>query len=211
MMDLPDDLTAPLQPTGGIELMGEIEVLGDEVLIRRIAGADRSAFVEVFNRWSGRLKAFFLKSGLAPGEAEELTQDVLVTIWQRAGLFDPEKAGAATWIYTIARNRRIDAARRAKRPEPDPNDPVFRPDPEPPAETGFSAEMRDTAVREALTGLPADQAQVVELAFYVGLSHAEIAAQLSAPLGTVKSRLRLAFGRLRDTLGAEFSLELHDD
>lgn len=188
------------------------EAAPDEALILAVARAgDRAAFAELFRRWSGRIRAFLARGGLGAAEAEDLAQEVMVTLWRRAGTFDPARAGAATWIFTIVRNRRIDLARRMRRPEPDPSDPLFAPDPEPSAEAGMAGAVRDARVRTAMGTLGPEQRQVVELAFQAGLSHAEIAAEIGAPLGTVKSRLRLAFGRLREELGAEFSLELRDD
>ena len=184
----------------------------DETLLARIAGEqDRTAFAELFGRFAGRIKAFLMKSGAASDIAEDVAQDVMVTVWRKATSFDPAKASAATWIYTIARNRRIDLIRRQKRPEPDPGDPQFRPDPPASSEAQVAASNRDAQVRRALDCLTEDQREIVRLAFFSGLSHGEIAAEIDAPLGTVKSRLRLAFTRLRKELGAEFAHELVDD
>lgn len=186
--------------------------MSDEALVRAIAGAaDRAAFAELFGRYAGRVKGFMIKAGAPPDLAEEVAQEVMVTVWRKAGTFDGERASAATWIYTIARNRRIDLIRRAKRPQPDPDDPTFVPEPEPdPAETMASVD-RDTRVRAALEDLSTDQREVIELSFFAGLSHGEIAQEIDAPLGTVKSRLRLAFSKLRGALGEGFSGELRDD
>ena len=183
----------------------------DETLLRAVAGGDRSAFAVLFGRFAGRIKAFLIRTGAQPDEAEEIAQDVMVTIWRKATQFNPDRAGAATWIFTIARNRRIDRLRRAQRPDPDPADPILQPEPDQGAEVGLAAADRDTAVRAALEELGPDQLEVVRLAFYTDLSHGEIATKLDLPLGTVKSRLRLAFGRLRTALGPDFSMELHDD
>lgn len=184
----------------------------DTSLVLAIASsADKSAFAVLFGRFAGRVKGFLIKSGASPEQAEEVAQEVMVTVWRKAGSFDPAKASVATWIYTIARNRRIDHIRREKRPEPDANDPQFQPDPEPDASHQISAIERDRKVREALTSLTEDQREVVQLAFFSGLSHGEIAEKLQAPLGTVKSRLRLSFARLRGELGDEFADELVDD
>ncbi|MEO0819177.1 MAG: sigma-70 family RNA polymerase sigma factor [Pseudomonadota bacterium] len=190
----------------------DVATLSDERLIAAIAeNGSRSAFVELFGRYAGRIKAFLLRSGAAHDEAEEGAQEVMVTLWRRACQFDPQKAGAATWIYTIARNKRIDMLRRARRPEPDPSDPLFNPGPEESAEIHFAGRERDIRVRRALTALSEDQRAVVRLAFFSGLSQSEIAERLETPLGTVKSRLRLSFQRLRDTLGEEFQMELLDE
>jgi RNA polymerase sigma-70 factor (ECF subfamily) len=183
--------------------------LADEALLARVAAQDRDAFAELFRRWAGRVRAFLARSGFRGAEADEAAQEVMLAVWRRADSFDAVRAGAATWIFAIARNRRIDMLRR-RRPEPDPEDPLFRPDPEPPGEAAVAARDRDRAVAAALEALSADQREVVRLAFYDGLSHGEIAAMLDAPLGTVKSRLRLAMGRLRGVLGDGFAEELLD-
>lgn len=191
---------------------GETSASTDEALIAAIAGArSREAFAELFRRYAGRVKAFLMRSGANHDEAEEGAQEVMVTLWRRSETFDPALAGATTWIFTIARNKRIDMMRRARRPAPDPHDPQFRPDDEEGTETRYSGRERDARVRRALSQLSEDQLTVVRLAFFAGLSHAEIAERLETPLGTVKSRLRLSFRRLRDELGESFAEELRDD
>ncbi len=181
----------------------------DAALLAAVARQDRDAFAALFRRWAGRIKAYLIRSGVPGTEADEAAQEVMLSVWRRADSFDPARAGPATWIFAIARNRRVDMLRR-RRPEPDPDDPLFAPDPAPPADAAAARAGRDALVRAALAELPPDQAQVVRLAFYDGLSHAEIAAMIDAPLGTVKSRLRLAMGRLRGALGEDFAEELLD-
>ncbi len=181
-----------------------------ELLARLAAADDRAAFAEIFARYAGRIRAFLLRGGAHPDVVEEATQDVFVSVWRRAATYEPAKAGVSTWIYAIARNRRIDLIRRQARPAPDPNDPLFQPDaPEDPARAAASAD-RDARVREALEALSKDQLEAVRLTFYAGLTQAEIAQATGAPLGTVKSRLRLAFARLREALGDDFSVELKE-
>ncbi len=184
----------------------------DEALILRIAATrDKAAFTELFQRYAGRIRGFLVKGGAKIEEADEAAQETMLAVWRRAGSFDPSRAGAATWIFAIARNRRIDALRRTGRPEPDPNDPIFAPDPPAPGDVMVSAAERDAAVRSAVTELTDVQREVVALAFFGGLSQQEIAERIDAPLGTVKSRMRLAAERLRAELGAEFGKELFDD
>ena len=182
----------------------------DEALLAGVAARDRSAFVEIFGRYAGRLKGFLILAGESEAGAEELAQDVMVTLWRRAGRFDPDRAGAATWIFTIARNRRIDGLRRAGRAAAAGSEPMIDPEPAASAEAGMAGADRDARVRAAVAALSEDQRAVVRLAFFSGLSQSEIAARLGLPLGTVKSRLRLAFDRLRRELGSDFIEELRE-
>lgn len=182
----------------------------DAALLRRVAARDRAAFRLLFARYAGRIKAFLMRAGFPAAEADEGAQEVMLAIWRRADSFDPAKAGAATWIYAIARNRRVDMLRR-RRPAPDPDDPHFRVDPAPASETVSQIADRDRALRAALADIPPDQRRVVAALFYDGLTHTEAAAALALPLGTLKSRLRLAIGRLRAALGEDFAQELLDD
>ncbi|MEM7422901.1 MAG: sigma-70 family RNA polymerase sigma factor [Pseudomonadota bacterium] len=188
------------------------ENLSDEELLCAIGiHGDRSAFINLFQRYAGRIKGFLIRGGAAHDVAEEVAQDVMVTIWRKASSFDPVRASAATWIFTIARNRRVDLIRRERRAEPDPDDPIYNPGPADSAESETARSGRDAHVRGALDRLNEDQREIVMLAYYAGLSQSDIAVRLEVPLGTVKSRIRLAFARLRSELGDEFSQELMDD
>ncbi|HEY5070723.1 MAG TPA: sigma-70 family RNA polymerase sigma factor [Caulobacteraceae bacterium] len=163
---------------------------------------DRDAFATLFSHFAPRVKSYMMRLGAAPEIAEELAQDTLLTVWRRAGAFDPSRAAPSTWIFTIARNLRIDLARREARPgrPEDPSEAV-----ENPVMPDMAlAELQDEAViGRAVAALPIDQAQVVRLAFFSDKPHAQIACELDLPLGTVKSRLRLAMGRLRAALGGD--------
>lgn len=173
-------------------------------LLRRVAeDRCRMSFADLFGHFGPRIKGFMMRAGATEDVAEEVVQETMVTVWTKAHLFDPSKAGASTWIFTIARNKRIDMIRRRNRPEPDPNDPMFVPDP---PENGIESVQRkedELRVREAIAELPAEQAQIVMLSFFEGLPHSAIADRLDLPLGTVKSRLRLAFRKVRDFVGEE--------
>lgn len=185
--------------------------VSDTDLMALIARRDRAAFVEMFGRYAHRVKAYMLRSGIGPGDADEIAQDVMVVVWSRAETFDPVRAAPSTWIFTIARNRRIDHFRRARRPGPDFADPAFEPEPAPDGMDRMAAAERDGRLRAALAGLGPEQREILLAAFYDGLSHAEIAARLGLPLGTVKSRIRLAFRHLRGILGDDLARELGDD
>jgi RNA polymerase sigma factor (sigma-70 family) len=158
---------------------------------------DRTAFACVFNHFAPRVKAYLLRLGASSGEAEDLTQDVLLTVWRRAETYDPAQAGVGTWVFTIARNRRIDALRRGKRPDFDPDDPALQPEPPPAPDQVAAAGEWEERLATALEELPPEQGKLVRLAFYEDCSHSDIAQRLNLPLGTVKSRLRLAVARLR--------------
>ncbi|MEP0519853.1 MAG: sigma-70 family RNA polymerase sigma factor [Hyphomicrobiales bacterium] len=179
------------------------------VLARRIADhQEKAAFTEVFDHFAPRLKAYLLRLGAQGGQAEELVQEVMITLWRKANLFDPAKSSLATWLFRIARNRQIDALRRDKRGELDPDDPSLHPQGEVEAGELMDAQMRDERVRESLKQLPEEQLELVRMAFFQGLSHSQISEKTDLPLGTVKSRIRLAFSRLRKTLEADDTVDI---
>ena len=169
------------------------------LLIAVAADRDRRAFAALFDHFAPRVKAYLLRLGASPALAEDLAQEALLSLWRKAHLFDPAKASAATWLFTIARNLRIDTIRRERRPELHPED--FMPEGEPMADDGLALADDEARLRAALKELPADQIQVVELSFFADKPHSQIAAELDIPLGTVKSRLRLAMARLKRALG----------
>jgi RNA polymerase sigma-70 factor (ECF subfamily) len=160
---------------------------------------DREAFLALYGFYAPRVKAYLIRIG-GGHLADETAQETMLAVWRKAALFDPEKASASTWIFTIARNLFIDRKRRERRPEMDPSDPLLT-EGDAPADQVLSARQSELRVRAALSSLPADQAQVIMMAFFEDKPHSAIAAELKLPLGTVKSRLRLAFGRLRGVLG----------
>lgn len=159
---------------------------------------DQDAFAEVFRYFAPRVKAFLMKSGADPSLAEECMQDVMATLWRKADMYDPARASVATWIFTIARNRRIDLLRRYARPEPEelPWGPEQAPDP---ADT-IAMQQDASRLNEALNNLPEKQRELIQQAYYGDLSHSEIAIATGLPLGTIKSRIRLALERLRHAM-----------
>jgi RNA polymerase sigma factor (sigma-70 family) len=163
---------------------------------------DRVAFGALFDYFAPRLTAHLMRLGADGATAEELTQEAMVTLWHKAALFDRSKSSVATWLYRVARNRRIDALRRDRSDRFDANEPMLMPAAEPDMDDVVSLAKREQTVRAALADLPEEQLSLVRLAFFDGLSHSEIAGKLHLPLGTVKSRIRLAFTRLRRTLEA---------
>ena len=159
---------------------------------------DEEAFSNLFSHFAPRIKSFLMKSGADATTAEECAQDTMVTVWHKAYLFDPTRAAASTWIFTIARNKRIDLARRNNRPEPE--DLPWGSDPEPDASDVIMMQQETTLLAEAVKNLPLKQRSIVERAFYADLSHQEIAEETGLPLGTIKSRIRLALQRLRHNM-----------
>ena len=156
---------------------------------------DKTAFAALFRHFAPRVKAFLMRSGADAAMAEECTQEVMATLWQKAHMFDPSRASAATWIFTIARNRKIDAIRKMKRPEPE--DLFWGPENEPDQEETLALQQESRRLEEAVATLPEKQKELIEKAYFGDLSHREIAAETGLPLGTIKSRIRLALDRLR--------------
>jgi RNA polymerase sigma-70 factor (ECF subfamily) len=171
-----------------------------EQLIQAIATrGDRLAFTVLFQRFAPRVKAYLMQLGLDAGSAEELAQEALLLVWRNAAQYDSGRASAAAWIFTIARNLRIDVARRT-RLATSIADPLDEPAATPLADAILAAEDRGIRLRAALASLPAEQADVVRLSYFDDRPHADIERVLGIPLGTVKSRLRLAMSRLRALL-----------
>lgn len=173
------------------------------LLVRVGRERDREAFITLFHHFAPRLKAYLQRQGVDPAGAEEIVQDVMVSVWRRADTYDPALASAATWVFTITRNRRIDVLRRERRPEIDPEDPALMPDPVDPADRAVEIEQESERLHRAIRTLPPEQAELLRMAFFEDKPHSAIAAERKLPLGTVKSRLRLALARLRKAMGEE--------
>ncbi|MCW5729544.1 MAG: sigma-70 family RNA polymerase sigma factor [Alphaproteobacteria bacterium] len=170
-------------------------------LVRAIAASgDREAFALLFGHFAPRLKGYMMRLGSAPEEAEELAQEAMIQLWRRAATFDPAQSSLATWLFTIARNRRIDLKRRSRPADLDPSDPMLLPEAPIAADSAYEAMQAEERVRAAMAELPAEQKEMLELAFYREMSHGEIAAERGLPLGTVKSRIRLALARLKTAI-----------
>lgn len=188
------------KPAG--ETLGEAErARFADLLVAVATRQDRAAYAELFSYYAPRVKSYVLRLGADAALAEEIAQDVMVTVWRKAGLFDRGQASVSTWIFRIARNRRIDLFRRSKRPELDPEEEMILPSGVEAPDARIEAMEIETRVRAAMKDLPEEQVLLLKLAFYEGLSHSEIAERLKAPLGTVKSRIRLAFAKMKAKLG----------
>lgn len=178
---------------------GTPSVDGGALLAAIAARGDREAFAALFAHFAPRVKGYLLRLGLPNAQAEELAQETMLTVWRRAEQFDPATGGAAAWIFTIARNLRVDALRRDRLA---PRLEIMAEEPPPPlaADAVIETVQHADRVRAALETLPPEQAEVVRLSFFDDRPHAEIEQALGIPLGTVKSRLRLAMTRLRALL-----------
>jgi RNA polymerase sigma-70 factor, ECF subfamily len=172
----------------------------DDLLTAVGVKRDGRAFALLFDHFRPRVQAQLVRLGLAPAAAEDLTQDVMETIWQKAHLYDRSRSAAITWVFQIARNRRIDVKRRSRECCVPAEDFFAIPDPAVGCDEHLDARQRQEYVSNALCALPQEQLALVKLAFFEGLSHSAIAQQLNIPLGTVKSRLRLACARLQRLL-----------
>lgn len=172
------------------------------IVLQQVAQHDRAAFAKLFAHFAPQIKAFGLTTLLQDRSgqfADELVQETMVTVWNKAGSYDASKAGASTWIFTIARNKRIDLIRKLKRHSGmlDIDDVWLLEDESIGPFQSLQQRVTEQRVRESLKTLPPAQREVLLLAFMEGKSHSEIAAELALPLGTVKSRIRLAMQRLQ--------------
>ncbi len=174
--------------------------LFDELLERVANGRDQDAFAELFRSYAPRLKSYMMRQGADPSTAEELVQETLLAVWRKATLYTGDKGSPTTWIFTIARNLRIDRLRREVPWQALPEGHEETPSDEVAPDEALNLDERRTRVRRAMADLPPEQHEVIVLAFVEGLSHNEIAERLRLPLGTVKSRMRLAYQKMRSTV-----------
>lgn len=183
---------APSKPAGnaGHDLEADLQAVGNR--------ADRNAFKRIFLVMTPKLKAYLISTGQSQNEAEEILQETMLKVWRKASLFDKNKSAANTWIYSVAKNARIDRIRKETRPAPDPDDPYFTPDPPETGEQSVSRSQDGEIIRKAMQILSVDQIQIIKMSFFEDKSHAEISEELGLALGTVKSRIRLAFGKIRN-------------
>ena len=184
----------------------ELKSQSSQLLLAVGKSRDQNAFKLIFEEFAPRIRAFMTRKCSDTALAEEITQETMVKVWRKAEQFDPEKASVSTWIFTIARNVRIDMLRKIHRPEPDMNDPSMVLDAEIAIDKKMSHDEEAQRLKAAFDLLPDDQKAVLRMSFFEEKAHGQIADDLGLPLGTVKSRIRLAFTRLRKELG-----EYNDD
>lgn len=158
---------------------------------------DKNAFAELFDYFAPRIKSFLMRGGASADIADELAQETMITLWQKAAGYDPAKANASTWIFTIARNKRVDTLRKKIRPETEDSEAEFIADDAPLASEALSSQEEAHVMEQAIGTLPREQADLLYKSFFEDKTHADIADETGLPLGTVKSRIRLALDKLR--------------
>lgn len=184
----PDDMSSPLAEINATH-------------IERVARGDRAAFAELFKVYAPRVKAYLVRLGAPGAVAEDLMQDAMVSVWRRAGSYDASKAKPSTWIFVIARNAWIDGLRREKTALAYRDTLILSEEDDSEAADEAVARLEDAdQIEAALASLSAEQRQVIQLSFFEDRPHSEIAERLSMPMGTVKSRIRLAMNKLRAQL-----------
>ena len=171
------------------------------VMIGRVAAdRDRQAFAQLFDHFAPRLKSFMMRKNTSAELAEDLVQEAMIAVWTKAALYEPSKGSVTTWVFTIARNLRIDRIRRdVHMPTTELGD-YDEPSEAPEGEELLGRKQEDGLVAQALQSIPEEQRQILVLSFVEDMPQSEIASKLSIPLGTVKSRMRLAYGHLRRIL-----------
>ena len=161
---------------------------------------DKSAFSSLFKLVGPRIKGYLMKLGSNDIVAEDLLQEVMLTVWRKSETFDRNKAAVSTWLFTIARNKRIDMLRKEISPQLDPNDPMLTPNQEDSADNIYGSKQESIKITDAIKMLPEEQSKLIKMTYYEDKSHSIIAKELKMPLGTVKSRIRLASTRLKKLL-----------
>jgi RNA polymerase sigma-70 factor (ECF subfamily) len=180
----------------------------EDLLLKIANQRDRNAFMALFELCSAKLKAYAIRCGANQSDAEEIVQEALLNVWHKAHLFNPKAASANTWLYTIVRNKRIDFVRKL-RPDLVVSDDLWpeskaaiESDTAPNIENEYESDLNAQILRTLIMELPEEQRQIVYKVYFEGKSHSEIAGELNLPLGTIKSRLRLAMKKL-DTLAKQ--------
>ena len=161
---------------------------------------DKTAFSSLFKLVGPRIKGYLMKLVSNDIVAEDLLQEVMLTVWRKSETFDRNKAAVSTWLFTIARNKRIDMLRKEIRPQLDPNDPMLTPNQEDSADNIYGSKQESIKITDAIKMLPEEQSKLIKMTYYEDKSHSIIAKELKMPLGTVKSRIRLASTRLKKLL-----------
>ena len=197
---LQSSLWAP-HPARRFEVFERVDMAN--LLHRLSMRRDDQAFRELFETYGPKVKSYMMRHGADPHVAEDLAQETMLTVWRKAALYSEGKGSATTWIFTIARNLRIDRLRRERHFQMLPEDHDEEPSGDPLPDEMLTEREREVEARAALQALPPEQLEVVKLAYIEGLSHSDIALRLNLPLGTVKSRMRLAYQKIRESVGGD--------
>jgi len=177
-----------------------LEALFRSLITRVAQNRDRQAFAQLFDHFAPRLKSFMMRKNTSAELAEDLVQEAMIAVWTKAALYEPSKGSVTTWVFTIARNLRIDRIRRdVHMPTTELGD-YDEPSEAPEGEELLGRKQEDGLVARALNAIPEEQRQILVLSFVEDMPQSEIASKLAIPLGTVKSRMRLAYGHLRRIL-----------
>jgi RNA polymerase sigma-70 factor, ECF subfamily len=171
-----------------------------KLLARVAASKDREAFAALFDHFAPRVKSFMMRKGSNADQAEDLVQETMIAVWSKAQLFSDERGSVSTWIFTIARNLRIDRLRREKSSQYTDIDELETPSNDVAQDDAMTRFQEDGAVAAALLQIPEEQRQLLVLSYVEDLAQSEIASRLNLPLGTVKSRMRLAYRRMKKML-----------
>ncbi len=170
-------------------------------LLSRVANfRDRGAFADLFDHFAPRVKSFMMRKGASPEQAEDLVQETMISVWSKASLYVHDRGSVTTWIFTIARNLRIDRLRREKANLFSDMEDFDAPSDDVSAEVALGRFQEDGLVSKALQQIPEEQRQLLILSYVENIPQSEIAKRLQIPLGTVKSRMRLAYRRLQKLL-----------
>jgi RNA polymerase sigma factor (sigma-70 family) len=199
---LPRSLTS-LQsvPSGANGMIMDVEIDDMPRLLAAVGQhRDVEAFETLFRHYGPRVKAYMARQSRDAQAAEELMQETMMVVWNKAALFDPARGNVSGWIFTIARNLRVSAYRKEKRPEFDPTDPAFVPDDVASADQELESREDADRLHKAMRELPKEQMELLQRSFFHEIPHSALAKEFNLPLGTIKSRIRLAFAKLRAAL-----------
>lgn len=161
---------------------------------------DRDAFIELFEHFAPRIKSFLMKSGLSPDVADELAQETMLTVWNKAEQYNKAQAAASTWIFTIARNKKIDYFRKNSKAPLTKHDLAFSQPEQTLPDDELGKEQQQDKIAQLLSEIPEEQAELIQKAYFEDKTHQDIAQETGIALGTVKSRIRLGLERLRHLL-----------
>lgn len=185
---------------GGRNARQDEDLLARRLILSVAQNLDRAAFAQLFDQFAPRIKSFMMRKGASPEQAEDLVQETMIAVWTKAGMYDPAKGSVLTWVFTIARNLRIDRLRRESSMPLESLGEFDEPSDDLPSDEILARKQEDEKIVLALRDIPTEQKEILILSYVEDVPQSEIAKRLKLPLGTVKSRMRLAYNRLRKNL-----------